>query len=206
MMFECDVCKKRFLSKEAFNQHKADKHPAEKKEITERPKTGKSNLIPYVVVGLLIAGAAYAILNLGSGSSTAIGAVGSEHKHIDIATYINGVPVNFNLPQYQLQSSYVHFEGAQGGVVHKHATGVTIGFMLSTLKMDLSKDCLSANGVKYCSQGDKALKVFVNGKQIEQPEKYEMKNLDKILVSYGNESQEQLKKQLDSIPDKAKLQ
>ncbi len=204
MMFECEICKKRFLSKEALNQHKAEKHPPEKKE--EKPKKDHTNIVLLAFVGVLAAGVIYAILNLGSSSSTALGAVGSEHTHMDIQTYVDAAPVNFNLPQYQLQSSYVHFEGGQGGVVHKHATGVTIGFMLSTLKMDLSKDCLSMNGVKYCSQGDKTLKVFVNGKQIEQPEKYEMENLDKILVSYGNESQEQLKKQLDSITDKAKTQ
>ena len=72
--------------------------------------------------------------------------------------------------------------------------------------MDFNKDCITPDDKeKLCSDGNNKLKFFVNGKENNEFENYVFNDLDKILISYGNENQEQIKNQLDSITDFAKL-
>ena len=57
------------------------------------------------------------------------------------------------------------------------------------------------SGKKYCNDGDKTLKVYVNGEPNEEYDTYLMGDLDKILISYGSETEEEIQEQLDSITD-----
>ena len=52
--------------------------------------------------------------------------------------------------------------------------------------------------------GNKKLKLFVNGKENNEFENYVFKKLDKILISYGNDSGEEINNQLASITNFAK--
>ncbi len=129
-----------------------------------------------------------------------IGQLGSQHIHLDIKVYVDGAFVDFSQPQYQLRAKFVHFEDGRGDVVHVHATGVTVADILDTLKIKFDQKCLTLNnGVKYCSDNVKTLNFFVNDLKNEDYGNYVVKNLDRILISYGSENQDQIKKQLDSV-------
>ena len=52
----------------------------------------------------------------------------------------------------------------------------------------------------------KTLKMYINGELNKEFSNYEFKDLDKILISYGNEDEKQIKKQIDSVTDKACIQ
>lgn len=106
--------------------------------------------------------------------------------------------------QYQLRSRHVHFENRDGNVVHKHATGLTAGFFLNSLGIEFDSSCLTLDTKEeFCNIGDKTLKLYVNGQMNFEYEDYEMKDLDKILISYGDESEQDIQKQLDSITNHA---
>lgn len=137
------------------------------------------------------------------------GPVGSTHKHADIKLYILGNAIDFSQQKYQLKSNLVHFEDSDGDVAHIHTTGMTLGYMLKTLGMNLNENCLRLDtGKEYCSAENAELNVYVKSpdtewEKIYSPEKYVMQDLDRILISYGAESQEQIKKQMDSVTEKA---
>lgn len=130
-----------------------------------------------------------------------IGALKSTHLHADIKVYINGKPVDFSQKKYQLTTSFIHFEEGIGDVIHTHATGLTIGHLLNSVGMGLSNNekCIRIEGNNYCNEGNKTLKFYVNGQLSKEIWSYVIKDLDKYLISYGDESEGAIKKQIDSV-------
>ncbi len=133
-----------------------------------------------------------------------IGPVGSTHIHADFKVYLEGVPIDFSQQKYQLRARHVHVEDSNGDIVHIHATGVTLGEFFRTLDMKLTEECFVPDeGKKYCNEEDKKLKIYVNGEQNFLYGDYLIGDLDRILVTYGSEVQEEFQKQLNSITDYA---
>ena len=138
------------------------------------------------------------------------GPLRSAHNHADIKVYILGNAIDFSLPQYQLQDKLTHFENWDGDVVHTHATGITLGYIFKTLGMEISDECLKLDtGNEYCSVGNAKLNVFAKNSNsdweaIFYAPDYVIQDVDKILVTYGTESEEGIKEQMESVTDKAK--
>ena len=154
--------------------------------------------------------------NMDSNSKTRI--LGSQHIHADWKFYINGKTLDFSDKSYsriregKSASSFIHVEPDSstaekpGDVLHMHATGVPLWVFFKSIGMDFNKDCITLdNKEKFCNDENKKLKFFVNGKENNEFENYVFKNLDKILIRYGNENQERIQNQLNSITDFAKL-
>ena len=148
-----------------------------------------------------------------------IGILGSQHIHADWKVYVNGKQLDFldkshmeRMRNNQPVSSFIHVDSGApapektGNILHMHATGIPLWIFFKSIGMNFDKDCITLeNKEKFCNYGNKKLKFFVNGKENNEFENYVFNNLDKILISYGNENQEEIKNQLNSIADFAKL-
>ena len=147
--------------------------------------------------------------NMGANAKTGI--LGSQHIHADFKVYVNGKPLNFADSKYYIKSSFIHLDDNQNkedssGVLHMHATGIPLWIFFKSIGMDFNKDCITLeNNEKFCNDENKNIKFLVNEKENDEFENYVFKDFDKILISYGNENQEQIKNQLNSITDFAKL-
>ena len=155
--------------------------------------------------------------NMVSGST--IGVLDSQHIHADWKVYINGKQLDFsdkshmermgnNLPV----SSFIHVDSGApapektGDIIHMHATGVPLWIFFKSVGMDFNKDCITLeNKEKFCNEGNKKLKFYVNGKLNDELENYAFKDLDEILISYGDETEEEIRKQLSTITDFARI-
>ena len=125
------------------------------------------------------------------------GALGSEHSHAALLVKIFGDKFDFSAPAYQIKSSWIHFEGRDGSTVHKHATGVTLGYLFDTLKLGLDDQCfVFQDGRNFCTNEDYSLVFYINGKQVPDIRDYEIQEDDRILISYGAETPEELQSQL----------
>lgn len=151
-----------------------------------------------------------------------IGIVGSTHIHADWKIYINGKTLgeDFFVPfaeahetamkdiNVKTTSSFIHIHEAEisgekpGDVLHVHATGVPLWLFFESIGARLNKTCLALNEITYCNDKKNTLKFYVNGKLNDEYENYVLNDLDKILISYGNETD--LSEQLRSITDFAK--
>lgn len=204
---KCNDCDKIFDSSDALSQHKEAKHSlsAEKTHNTRKP-VDKTKIAIYGLIILIGAAAVYVIMSSLS-SGPRIGSVGSTHEHVDFKIYIEGKAIDFSQPKYQLASQYIHMENGIGTLIHKHATGVTLGDFLKTVSMDMDKDCFKANTEKkYCNGEGKTLKFYLNSKLTTPNADYDLSDLDKFLISYGNETEDGIKTQLNSITDLAKTE
>lgn len=128
------------------------------------------------------------------------GPLGSAHDHAGILVNIFGDTFDFSAPAYQVQSSWIHFEGSDGSTIHKHATGVDLGFLFDSLSLGVDDECFEfQDGRSFCTNEEYELEFYVNREKVDGIRDYEVMEDDRILVSYGAETQEELEAQLDEL-------
>ncbi len=149
-------------------------------------------------------------------SKSIIGVLDSQHIHADFKIYVNGQVLNLSDKDHMGRmrkslsvSSFIHVDSGApapertGDVLHMHATGVPLWILFESVGWKFNKDCLILDGnEKYCNDDKNILKFYINGKPNNEWENYVFKDLDKILISYGSETD--LASQLSSITNFAK--
>ncbi len=118
-----------------------------------------------------------------------VGHFGSDHAHAAIAVFVNGEKLNFGLPNFQLQSKYIHFEDHNSYLIHKHATGVPLEMLFASFGLEITSRCIALSGIeyeKYCIDSTSELIFIINGNQVSDVSSYEIKHNDRILVSLGD--------------------
>lgn len=149
------------------------------------------------------------LLLLAGCSSSDSGLLGDIHWHADIKVYLNGEQLNLSHERYMSTeehtlSNFAHLHDGNGNIVHKHASGITLGFFFQTLGIGLNSSCLTLdNGTNYCTNEAETLKFYVNGKQNSQFDSYDFKDEDRILITYGRDSEQIIKSQMDSVTEEA---
>lgn len=133
-------------------------------------------------------------------TTSSIGPLGSTHEHATFKVFLQGKLLDFSKPKYMVRVQEVHVEELNGDIIHKHATGITIGYFLNTLGFKLGKDCfVTDEGKSFCNAGDKKLKFYVDGVLSDDLGEHEIREGEKYLISYGNESAVLIEKQLSSV-------
>lgn len=176
--------------REEKRENYATKHSNEKR---------KQTLIAVgVLVGiaLIVGYAGWIFVNMtetAPGGPENAGALGSEHSHAAILVKIFGDTFEFSSPAFQIKSSWIHFEGNDGTTVHKHATGVNLGYLFDTIGIGLDDQCyVFPDGKSFCTNDDYTLKFFINREQVSDIANYEIMEGDKILVVFGSETPEEI--------------
>ena len=185
--------------REEKRENYATKHSAEKR---------KQTLIAVgvlAVIAVIVGYSAYLFLNMtetAPGGPENAGALGSEHSHAAILVKIFGDTFEFSGPAFQIKSSWIHFEGRDGSTIHKHATGVDLGYLFETLSIGLDDQCyIFPDGKSFCTNEDYTLKFFINREQVSDIRDYEIMEDDRILIQFGSETDEETEehlRQLDS--------
>ena len=175
----------------------------------------------YLMIFIPIIVAVVAILAIsGSRFSSEVnkfGTVGSAHEHAAFIINVNGTPFDFSQPQYQVKSRLIHVEGGDGFTLHRHTDRVPFGEFLRSENMNLEDDCFSMSEQssdqqsqqqgqqqEYCTNGTEALRAFVNGRELESPsslDDYILKDDDRILLIYGNQTADQITQALSELEE-----
>lgn len=162
-----------------------------------------------ILLGIIIAVAVIVGKVLLDNSVPEIGVVGEVHYHADFALYINGQRFDFVQEKYmstenKTLSNFAHLHDLNGNIIHKHASGITLEFFLETVDMKLNDTCfILDDGASYCNERNKKLKMYVDGKRNDKFADYDLQDEDRILVSYGDESEEEIQAQIQSVTEEA---
>jgi len=134
------------------------------------------------------------------GSPIGAGIMNDDHSHTSILVRIFGDKFDFSLPSYQIKSSWIHFEGQDGDTIHRHSTGVTMGFLFESLGLGLDDQCfIFQDGRQFCTNEEYSLKFYINHEEVEDIRDYVGQEDDRVLISYGVDSQENIENQLDEL-------
>jgi len=164
----------------------------------------KNNLIAigvFAVIAVIVGYSIYAFVTMDQsttpGGPENAGVLGSEHSHAGILVKVFGDAFDFSAPSYQIKSPWIHFEGNDGTTIHKHATGVTIGYLFKSLTLGLDDQCFEfQDGRSFCTNEDYSLRFFINDEEVSDVRDYEIAEDDTILISYGAETPEEIESQL----------
>ena len=144
------------------------------------------------------------------GAPPGAGKLGGEHEHASLLVRIFGDKFDFSVPSYQIKSSWIHFEESDGTTIHRHASGVTLGYLFDSLNIgidyvdkvneDTNKKCfIFPDGRQFCDNEDYRLKFYINHVEQQSIYNYVLEDGDRILITYGNETPEQIEEQLIEV-------
>ena len=154
----------------------------------------------FAIIAVIVGYSVYVFLNMtetAPGGPENAGALGSAHDHAGILVNIFGDSFDFSAPAYQIKSSWIHFEGRDAFTVHKHATGVTLGYLFDTLQLTLDDQCfVFQDGRSFCTNDDYVLQLYINGEKVSDIRDYEIAEDDMILIAYGAETPEEIEAML----------
>ena len=154
-------------------------------------------------IGVIVAFACFEFVtstNNVPGAPENAGKLGDEHIHSSLLVKIFGDKFDFSTPNYQVKTSWIHFENQDGDTIHRHSTGVELEFLFNSMKIALDENCfIFPDGRQFCNNDDYSLKFYVNQQKVDDIRKYIVQEDDRILITYGNESQEEIEKQLAEL-------
>ena len=148
------------------------------------------------------------------GAPPGAGKLGGEHEHASLLVRIFGDKFDFAVPSYQIKSSWIHFEESDGTTIHRHASGVTLGYLFDSLNIDVGQVDLNPlkemqdlapkcfifpDGRQFCDNEDYRLKFYINHVEQQSIYNYVLEDGDRILITYGNETPEQIEEQLIEV-------
>ena len=155
------------------------------------------------LIGLIVGYASFTFVTTpvgAPGSPPGAGILGDEHEHASVLVRIFGDKFDFAATTYQIKSSWIHFEESDGNTVHRHSSGVTLNYLFESLGIGIDEDCyIFGDGRSFCTNEDYSLKYFINGDSVNSINDYVVQNDDRILISYGGETEEQVIAQLNEL-------
>ena len=163
----------------------------------------KNTLMALGVLAIVASIVVYASYIFVTTEGTAIGAppnagsLGDEHEHASMLTMIHGDRFDYASPAFQVKTTWIHFERQDGATVHRHASGVDLAYLFNSLSIGLDKECfIFPDGKQFCTNDDYSLKFYMNHKLVPDITEYVIQDNDRILISYGGDTEEQINEQL----------
>ena len=163
----------------------------------------KTNLMAagiLALIALIVGYASYEFVTMDAnipGAPPGAGKLGGEHEHASLLVRIFGDKFDFSVPSYQIKSSWIHFEESDGTTIHRHASGVTVGYLFDSLNIGMNDECYGfPDGRNFCTNEEYSLKYYINHQNVKDITDYVFEDGDRILITYGSETHEQIEEQL----------
>ena len=155
------------------------------------------------IIGVIVSFACYEFVTSTNdipGAPENAGKLGDEHIHASMLVNIFGDKFDFTSPNYQVKTSWIHFENQDGDTIHRHSSGVELEFLFNSMNIVIDDQCfIFPDGRQFCSNDDYSLKFYINQQKVEDLRNYIVEEGDRILISYGNEDQDAIDKQLAEL-------
>ena len=163
----------------------------------------KSNLMAagiLTLIALIVGYSGYVFVTMDAdvpGAPPGAGRLGGEHEHASLLVRIFDDKFDFAVPSYQIKSSWIHFEESDGTTIHRHASEVTLGYLFDSLNIGIDSECYSfPDGRQFCTNEDYSLKYYLNHQLVDDINDHVIQDDDRILITFGNETPEQIEEQL----------
>lgn len=199
-MPDCNYCAESFADEEAYLDHLAASHErGELSRIDRRRVEGHTDdeggglpTGPLIIIGLVLFSAAvigYVTIfmndtpnniEITSVAKEPADNVGAVHEHGTINVTIEGETLDFSQSRFQNPQQYqaFHFEGGNGDVWHKHASGVTLEYGMKTLGIEMNQSAILYGNELYTeSDPGTEIVVTVNGEEVN-PRTYELQGVE----------------------------
>jgi len=163
----------------------------------------KTNLMAagiLALIALIVGYASYEFVTMDAnipGAPSGAGKLGDEHEHASLLVRIFGDKLDFSSPAYQIKSPWIHFEDSDGSTIHRHSSGVTLGYLFDGMGFHINDECFAfPDGREFCTNEDYSLKHYINHQSVDNIYDHILEEGDRILISFGSEIPEEIEEQL----------
>ena len=137
------------------------------------------------------------------------------HYHANFAVFIDGERLPFEKFTFyeeveacggnsiESPKIRVHMHDQVNHVVHVHDNGATWGHFFANLSYVLGNELIQTDEGLFVEDDENSLTFLLNGKDISTVYNKTINDLDVLLISYGNATEEQLQAQYDQIEQDA---
>jgi hypothetical protein len=152
------------------------------------------------LIAVIVGYSAYVFVTMEAnvpGAPLGAGKLGDEHEHASLLVRIFGDKFDFSTPGYQIKSSWIHFEESDGVTIHRHSSGVTLGYLFANINIGIDSECyIFPDGRQFCTNEDYSLKYYINHQAVKDINDYVIEDGDRVLITYGSETPEQIEEYL----------
>ncbi len=118
------------------------------------------------------------------------------------AIFTNGTFRVFTAPMYHNLSQEVYIDASNPNIVRVEKADITWDDFFSTLPFKVTHECLTTGtGETFCTGSNGELKFYINGKKTVNALDQIINDRDKLLVTFGNESETAIQKQFEQMPN-----
>lgn len=127
------------------------------------------------------------------------------HHHANWAVFVDGARLDLTAERYMedvasckadpsavYPEDRIHMHARNHDVVHVHAAGATWGHLMANLGFGIGDDYLFTDSARLVAGGGKTLKFILNGKPVPSIRNRVVESEDRLLVSYGAETPEEV--------------
>lgn len=127
------------------------------------------------------------------------------HYHANWAVFVDGERLDLTGIRYmedvfqcmadasqQRPEDRVHMHENDHDVVHVHASGATWGHLLANLGFGIGDDYLETERARYATEAERSLEFILNGSPVASIRNLPIGDQDRLLISYGPESAEEV--------------
>lgn len=167
-----------------------------------------NKIIPLIIVILVILSGAFLYLsnkplskNLSKSPATSFEPITQKADFTaSYEIFTNGTFRIFTDPKYHNLSEEVFIQENNPNIIYVKKSGITWDDFFKTLPMKLTKDCLTTGtNQTFCTDQTGTLKFYINGVKDDNALDKKINADDKLLVTFGNETEDQIKLQLDKL-------
>ena len=170
------------------------------KRTQEKRKTTLMAAGILALIAVIVGYSAYVFVTMDAnvpGAPPGAGKLGDEHEHASLLVRIFGDKFDFSTPGYQIKSSWIHFEESDGVTIHRHSSGVTLGYLFANINIGIDSECyIFPDGRQFCTNEDYSLKYYINHQAVKDINDYVIEDGDRVLITYGSETPEQIEEYL----------
>ncbi len=140
----------------------------------------------------------------------------SPHFHANFAMYVDGKRIDFSGDRFMedvagcsltgemFPEDRVHLHENNPDTIHVHDEWVSWGHFFSNIWIVFDSQFLSAgNGQVFEETQDKEITYILNGEKVRNPFNDPIRSEDRLLVSYGAESRDEIDVQYESVSSNA---
>lgn len=138
------------------------------------------------------------------------------HFHANFAIYINDERIDFSDDTYMedvagcsitwllVAKDRAHLHENNGETIHIHHDWVTWGHFFANVNYTFSESFIASDEWKvYVNSWERKLSFILNGEEVLNPYNRIINSKDRLLISYGEESNEDIMKRFDQVSDNA---
>jgi len=188
------------MGRRAREERREEREDKVAKQVKVKRKNNLKAAGILALIAIIVGYAGYEFINLDSnapGAPPNAGKLGDEHEHASVLVKIFGDKFDFTSPAYQIKSSWIHFEDSDGTTIHRHSSGVTLGYLFANLGINIDSECYKfPDGRQFCTNEDYSLKYYINHRIVKDINDYVLDDTDRILITYGNQTPEEIEEQL----------